>query len=171
MESVLTDKQEAFCRYYVLDWNATEAARKAGYSKKTAYSIGQENLKKPEIQDRIKELKEEIEELTGVSKIRIVNELAKVGFANISDFVHEDFSLKDLSEVPEYVKSAVSEIQTEERVTKGRSGDEIVHKKVKLKLHNKISAFTELNRMLGNNEPEKLEHSNLVINWNETKKY
>ena len=46
----LTRKQELFCREYVANgYNATQAAIKAGYSKKTAYSIGQENLKKPEI--------------------------------------------------------------------------------------------------------------------------
>lgn len=46
----LNEKQKAFAEYYAACFNATEAAKKAGYSKKTAYSIGNENLKKPEIQ-------------------------------------------------------------------------------------------------------------------------
>ena len=45
----LTPKQKAFADYYIQTGNATESAIKAGYSKKTAYSIGNENLKKPEI--------------------------------------------------------------------------------------------------------------------------
>lgn len=45
----MTPKQRAFCDYYLASGNATEAAVKAGYSEKTAYSIGAENLKKPEI--------------------------------------------------------------------------------------------------------------------------
>jgi phage terminase small subunit len=45
----LTEKQLAFCEFYIECGNATEAAKKAGYSKKTAYSFGSENLKKPEI--------------------------------------------------------------------------------------------------------------------------
>ena len=49
----LTAKQRAFIEAYT--GNATEAAIKAGYSKDTAYSIGQENLKKPEIQQAIRE--------------------------------------------------------------------------------------------------------------------
>ena len=49
----LTAKQRAFIENYT--GNATEAAIKAGYSKDTAYSIGQENLKKPEIQQAIRE--------------------------------------------------------------------------------------------------------------------
>lgn len=45
----LTPKQLAFADYYIECGNQTEAAKKAGYSEKTAYSIGNENLKKPEI--------------------------------------------------------------------------------------------------------------------------
>lgn len=53
---MLSVKQKKFCEYYVESGNATEAAKKAGYSKKTAYSIGTENLKKPEIRNFIEEL-------------------------------------------------------------------------------------------------------------------
>lgn len=51
----MTPKQRAFADYYLESGNASEAARKAGYSKKTAYSIGTENLQKPEISAYIKE--------------------------------------------------------------------------------------------------------------------
>ncbi|MFZ7141577.1 terminase small subunit [Avibacterium avium] len=49
----LTDKQKRFVEEYLIDLNATQAAIRAGYSEKTAYSIGQENLTKPEIQAAI----------------------------------------------------------------------------------------------------------------------
>ena len=49
----LTAKQQRFCDEYLIDLNATQAAIRAGYSEKTAYSIGQENLKKPEIRQFI----------------------------------------------------------------------------------------------------------------------
>ena len=51
----MTDKQELFIQEYLTDLNATRAAKRAGYSEKTAYSIGQENLTKPEIQQVIQE--------------------------------------------------------------------------------------------------------------------
>ena len=51
----VTDKQKRFCDEYLIDLNATQAAIRAGYSKKTAYSIGVENLKKPEIKSYIDE--------------------------------------------------------------------------------------------------------------------
>ena len=49
----LTDKQRRFCEEYVIDNNATQAAIRAGYSPKTAYSIASQNLRKLEIQKQI----------------------------------------------------------------------------------------------------------------------
>ncbi|HAC2411867.1 TPA_asm: terminase small subunit [Listeria monocytogenes] len=55
----LTKKQIIFCEEYVANFgNATKAAIAAGYSKKTAYSIANENLKKPELQEYIAQLTE-----------------------------------------------------------------------------------------------------------------
>lgn len=51
----MTPKQQAFCDYYITSGNATEAAKKAGYSEKTAYSIGQRLLKDVEIRNQIQQ--------------------------------------------------------------------------------------------------------------------
>ncbi len=53
---MLNERQKAFCEHYAACLNATEAAKRAGYNKKTAYSIGSENLTKPEIKNYIDEL-------------------------------------------------------------------------------------------------------------------
>lgn len=52
----LTPKQQKFCEEYAASGNATQSAIAAGYSPKTAYSIGEENLRKPEIIAEIKRL-------------------------------------------------------------------------------------------------------------------
>ena len=49
----MTKKQKRFVEEYLIDLNATQAAIRAGYSPQTAYSIGEENLRKPEIKSRI----------------------------------------------------------------------------------------------------------------------
>lgn len=56
---MLNPKQKRFCEEYVKDYNATQSAIRSGYSEKTAGSIGNENLKKPEIQKYIAELTSE----------------------------------------------------------------------------------------------------------------
>jgi len=58
--SKLTPKQQAFADYYIETGNATQAAIKAGYSKKTARVIGQENLLKPAIKKYVEERNKEI---------------------------------------------------------------------------------------------------------------
>ena len=57
----LTPKQKAFADAYIETGNQTEAARRAGYSEKCAYSIGNENLSKPEVSAYIKERMAELE--------------------------------------------------------------------------------------------------------------
>ena len=61
MKHKLTVKQQKFCDEYIRSGNATEAALKAGYRSRTAYSIGNENLKKPELKKYIEEKIKEIE--------------------------------------------------------------------------------------------------------------
>ena len=60
----LTKRQREFAEYYIKSGNATEAAKLAGYSEKTARSIGQENLTKPDIseyiQQRLKAMEKEL---------------------------------------------------------------------------------------------------------------
>lgn len=60
----LTDKQKRFCEEYLIDCNATQAAIRAGYSERTAKSIGAENLTKPDLQNYIAELMNEVKKDT-----------------------------------------------------------------------------------------------------------
>ena len=76
--SKLTNKQERFAQEYVLDWNATRAAKAAGYSDKTAYSIGNENLKKPEIAAYIEEIQKDLAKLAGISALSNIKHLTDI---------------------------------------------------------------------------------------------
>ena len=68
MAGKLTDKQVRVCQEYVIDLNATQSAIRAGYSEKTAGQIGDQNLKKLEIQEYIQELQEETSEKLNIKK-------------------------------------------------------------------------------------------------------
>lgn len=74
----LTDKMEVFCKEYIIDLNATQAAIRAGYSKKTAKEIGAENLSKPIIQERISELKAGREERLQIDADWVLSQAVKV---------------------------------------------------------------------------------------------
>lgn len=66
--SKLNLKQQLFIEEYLVDLNATQAAKRAGYSEKTAYSIGQENLNKPEIQEAVQKAFNERSERTEITQ-------------------------------------------------------------------------------------------------------
>lgn len=83
----MTKKQKRFIEEYLIDLNATQAAIRAGYSPDTAKSIGSENLTKPDIQACIAKAMAERSKRTGVNADRVVMELAKIGFAKITDVV------------------------------------------------------------------------------------
>ncbi len=74
----LTDRQERFCREYILDYNATQAAIRAGYSEKTAKSIGSENLTKPDLLARVRELQKEQAEKLCISADWVVMQWVEV---------------------------------------------------------------------------------------------
>lgn len=81
----LNEKQKRFVLEYLIDLNATQAAIRAGYSKKTAYSIGQENLKKPEIQKAIQAKQNKLQNKLEITQERVLEELAQVAFSKASD--------------------------------------------------------------------------------------
>ena len=56
-ELKLNNKQMMFCKEYMIDLNATQAAIRAGYSKKTAQEIGSQNLSKLIIQEEMRSYK------------------------------------------------------------------------------------------------------------------
>jgi len=143
----LTPKQEKFCNEYLIDLNATQAAIRSGYSKKTANRIGPENLSKPVIAVHIADLREKLQEATGITPESVIREIAKVGFSNIKAFLEEGNSITDISELPDDVAAAVESIQSDIRHDGGDS--EGYTEKVKLKLHSKLSALNDLGKHLG----------------------
>jgi phage terminase small subunit len=75
---MLTPKQAAFVREYMIDLNATQAAIRAGYSEKTANRIGAENLSKPVIQEAIQQLHKAAEEKCTVTLEWILAQIAAI---------------------------------------------------------------------------------------------
>ncbi len=85
----LTAKQQRFCEEYLIDLNATQAAIRAGYSKKTAGTISTENMQKPLITDLIAKLKQERAEITGINAayvLKMSDELLKRCMSKGEDF-------------------------------------------------------------------------------------
>lgn len=143
----LRNKQLAFCEAYLRLWNATQAALEAGYSPKTSYSIGQENLKKPEIQVY---LKRRLSEVT-MSADEVLQRLADqaraslLPFIEVSDdgFVYFDFSHPDAKKYMHLIKKIKT--KRERRIDgKGESAQEWEGEWVEVELYDAQNALITL---------------------------
>jgi phage terminase small subunit len=104
----LTDKQEMFCREYLIDLNATQAAIRAGYSENTARKIGSENLTKPDVQNRIAELKLQRNEQVNIDAAYVLRRLVEIDKMDVLDILKEDGGLKPISEWPKVWRTTLS---------------------------------------------------------------
>lgn len=91
----LTPKQKKFCDEYLKLGNATQAAKNAGYSEKTAYRTGADNLKVPHILDYINARQEQITSKDIADIEEIMKYLTDVMRGKIKDQFDLDASLSE----------------------------------------------------------------------------
>lgn len=162
----LTGKQKKFCEEYIFDFNASRAAREAGYSEDTAGAIGHENLKKPEIQAFIEELQADLAKTLGISKSMILREHQKLAFSSMAGLRDDWITLKEFNELTSDQKACISEIQTQTRqMTEwvGETPVPVTVEYVKIKLYDKQKSLDSLSKMLGYDAPKKIEHSGSLL--------
>lgn len=135
----MTNKQKRFVEEYLIDLNATQAAIRAGYSPDTAGQIGEQNLKKLEISNAVAKAMAERSKRTGINQDRVLLELAKIGFAKITDVIDPetakikpDASEDDLACI-QSIKIKPNEFGTEREV----------------KMYDKKGALVDLGKHLG----------------------
>ena len=104
----LTDKQEMFCREYLIDLNATQAAIRAGYSAKTANRTASENLSKPDIKLRIAELKAQRNDLIGINAEYVLNRLIEIDQMDVLDILLQNGELKPIKDWPKVWRTTLS---------------------------------------------------------------
>lgn len=97
----LTPKQKAFADYYIELGNATEAAIKAGYSKRTAKVIGNENLTKPYLKAYIDERLKQIEDKRIAKGEEVLQYLTKVMRGEEKDQFGLDATITDRTKAAE----------------------------------------------------------------------
>lgn len=145
-----------FCREYIFDWNASRAYRIAYPSEKSEETIraaASRLLTNVNIQAHIEEIQKDLEKQAGLSRLKVLSEYQKMAFTSIADLHNTWISRKELEELTDDQKASISEIQTRAIPTEHGSIEE-----VKIKLHDKSKALEAINKMLGYNEPEKIEH-------------
>lgn len=153
-KSDLDDRQVRFCEEYLVDFNATRAAKVAGYAEKSARSQASDLLSRPNIQNKIKAIAQKVMEETGDPKKRVILELQMIAFGDMKDFMEwKDGKIewKDSKSLGDKTK-LVQEISESYSATGGSR---------KIKLHDKLKALEMLSKYYGLFK-EQVEHSGEV---------
>lgn len=105
---MLTYRQELFAKEYLVDLNATQSAIRAGYSEKTAYSQGERLLRNVEVAAEIQKNMDKRAAKIEITADKVLQEIAKLSFANLQDFYNENGSLKEIHTLPRDVAAALA---------------------------------------------------------------
>lgn len=139
----LTAKQKRFVEEYLIDLNATQAAIRAGYSPNTAYSIGNENLNKPEIRARIGKAMAERSKRTGINADRVLQELARIAFVKATDVIDtDDATIKQYASDDDL--AVIQSVKV--KVIPTKEGDGVERE---IRLNDKLKALELLGKHLG----------------------
>lgn len=147
----LNDKQQRFVEEYLIDLNATKAAIRSGYSEKTARSIASELLTNPNIEEAVAVGRKRLSEATAVTAEAVVNELRKLGFSNMADYMRpgsDGDPTLDFSNLTRDQAAALVEVTVED-FKDGRGEDARDVRRVKFKLADKRAALVDLGKHLG----------------------
>ncbi|MBS9774595.1 MAG: terminase small subunit [Tenacibaculum sp.] len=167
----LTEKQKQFCEEYIVDLNATQSAIRAGYSERTAHSIGNENLIKPEIQNYIQELKKKRAKELKITQLDVLKELYNWAFSDITQTI--GLTPFEIEQLPDDVKRLI----TKYKKTTRRLGEEMTEETIELHFVSKEKAMEMIARHIGfyekDNDQKKsqinlnqLDEKTLMQIWN-----
>lgn len=145
----LTPKQQRFVDEYLVDLNATAAAKRAGYSEKTAYSIGQENLKKPEIQAAIQKRRDKLRGKLEISQERVLLEYARIAFFDPRKLFQDNGTPRDITALDDDTAAALAGLDVLEEYDGVGQDRVFVGYTKKYKVSNKLEALKDLAKHLG----------------------
>ena len=148
----MTDAQKRFCNEYLIDLNATRAYKVAYPNCKkdeTASVNGSKLLRNTKVQEYIAIHQKQREERTQVTQDKVIQELAKIAFADIRELYSDTGSLKNIKCLEDNIAGAISSIETFEEY-EGRGEDrEYIGDTKKVKLLDKTKALELLGKHLG----------------------
>ncbi|WP_321917802.1 terminase small subunit [Burkholderia cepacia] len=145
----LTAKQQRFVDEYLVDLNASAAARRAGYSERTARAIGDENLTKPDIQAAIAAAMTARSERTKVTSDRVLQRMVEIDEMDVLDIMNDDMSLKPVSVWPKVWRQYLSGFDLAELFEGNGDAREMVGILKKIKWPDKLKNLEMLGRHFG----------------------
>lgn len=147
MTKPLNARQKLLIKEYLVDLNQEAAALRAGYTPKTARHKNHELFANPHVKAAIEHEMAKRAKRIDITADKVLTELAKIGFANMSDYIQikDGSPIVDMSKMDRDKAAAIAEVTSEVYVDK----DEATVKKTKFKLADKRAALVDIGRHLG----------------------
>lgn len=117
-KSGLNEQQKKFVDEFLVDFNGTQAAIRAGYSQKSAYAQAHALLKKHEIQNLLKSKKRKTAEKLELSQKRVLLELTRLAFSDLRNYFNADGTPKPITELSDDAAAALASSEIEIRAGK-----------------------------------------------------
>ena len=111
---IIPPKRRRFVAEYLKDFNGTEAAKRAGYSPNSAYAQSSYILKRVEIQQEIETALQKRMEVKGITRDRVLTEIARLAFGDTRKLFNDEGTLKMPSEWDDETAAAVAGIEVTE---------------------------------------------------------
>lgn len=162
MPKATPDINRRYAAEYLVDLNQTAAYRRArgGKAKPNDKTTANRIHQRPAVKKLIAEMQSARSQRTQITQDAVLQELAKLGFANMADYITigEDNSVKvDLARMTREQAAAISELTVEEFTERDESGRPRPVQRIKFKLHDKRGPLTDLGKHLGMFITSKLE--------------
>lgn len=145
----MTPKQQRFVQEYLVDLNATQAAKRAGYAQ--PQSQGPRLLQNVEICNAVRREQEKLGAAAGITAEKVIRELALLGFSNMQDYMRSGPGgdpYLDFSKLTRDQAAALVEVTVED-FKDGRGEDARDVRRVRFKLADKRAALVDLGKHLG----------------------
>lgn len=141
----LTDREQFFVAEYLIDFNGTKAAIRAGYSPNSAAVTASKLLAKPNIKAEMERQYAKIYDSLSVRARRVIEELVRISFSDVRELFDSNGQLRPIADLPDSIAPAISSVEVVKRYSDKETSEYVT----KIRLWDKTRALQMLGKHLG----------------------
>jgi phage terminase small subunit len=145
----LTAKQKLFVEEYLFDLNATQAAARAGYSKKTAKQAGTENLSKPVIANAITLSMQQRSERIKIDADYVLKRFHELEAFNFAEIFNAEGEVKPINEWPESARRSITSFEVKEEWVGSGDQKKLTSTISKIRIESRVKALENIGKHIG----------------------
>ena len=155
----MNESHVRFADKYFETLNASLSAEYAGFAAETSKQEGWRLLQRDDVQTYLSNLRSVLSEKTGITQQRVLNEIARIAFADIRNYYTGDNNLKSICDLEDDEAAALASVKSNELY----AGDVTIGNAKEIKLHDKLAGLEKLARHLGLYEKDNSQQKPEIV--------